>query len=294
MWRAGFAPFLPHCDAVPFGDADLLAQELAKGDVACVLGETIQGDGGVILPAPDFWTKTAELCRRHQALFVLDEIQVGMGRTGKFNAYEHYGVEPDMLLLGKALSGGQAPVSAVLMRDEIFNKVFSRVDRCFIHAGTFCENNLAMAAALAALDVYQSEDLCAKAEAAGGYFLERLLPLKDKYELIRDIRGKGLLLGIEFGRPQSRALRVGWDMLNKLNEGLFAQMITLPLFRDHGILVQVGGHNFHVVKLMPPLQITRAEIDRVVDALDKVLAQCHRFPGGLWSSMAGLASRAIF
>lgn len=294
MWREGFAPFLPGCVQVPFNDHEAVERELARGDVACVLGETIQGDGGVNLPDPGFWPAVARSCRKHGASLILDEIQVGLGRAGgSLHAYEHYGVEPDMLLLGKALSGGQAPVSAVLMRDEIFAKVFSRVDRCFIHSGTYCENNLSMAAAWATLDVYEDEDLLGKCSEQGGYFLERLLPLKNKYEMVKDVRGKGLLLALELGPPESLRLKAGWSAVAALNEGLIAQMVIVPLFRDHGILVQVGGHNFRVIKMMPPLGILREEIDHVVQSLDKVLAECHRFPGGNWGLVMEMARRAL-
>jgi ornithine--oxo-acid transaminase len=294
MWRDGFGPFLPGCTEVPFNDAAAVERELARGDVACVLGETIQGDGGVNLPAPGFWPAVAESCRRHGSRLVLDEIQVGMGRAGRFfHAYEHYGVEPDIVLLGKALSGGQAPVSAVLMKDEIFKKVFSHVDRCFIHSGTYCENNLSMAAAWATLDVYEDEELLRKSEEQGRYFLEKLLPLKDKYEMVHDVRGQGLLLALELGPPTSLALKAGWSALARLNEGLAAQMVTVPLFRDHGILVQVGGHNFRVIKMMPPLGIGREEIDHVAASFDKVLADCHRFPGGNWGLVMEMAKRSL-
>lgn len=294
MWREGFAPFLPGCTQVAFNDSAAVERELARGDVACVLGETIQGDGGVNLPEPGFWPAVAESCRRHGACLVLDEVQVGMGRTGgSLHAFQHYGVEPDMLLLGKALSGGQAPVSAVLMRDAVFDRVFSRVDRCFIHSGTYCENNLSMAAAWATLDVYEDEDLLRRAEENGRYFLERLRPLKDKYELVSDVRGQGLLLAVELGPPCSLGLKLGWNAVTRMNEGLCAQMVVVPLFRDHGILVQIGGHNVRVIKMMPPLGIRREEIDLVVESLDKVLADCHRFPGGNWGLVMEMAKRAL-
>jgi ornithine--oxo-acid transaminase len=294
MWREGFGPFLPGCTQVAFNDREAVERELARGDVACVLGETIQGDGGVNLPEPGFWPAVAESCRRHGAYLILDEIQVGMGRAGRsLHAFQHYGVEPDMLLLGKALSGGQAPVSAVLMRDGIFHKVFSRVDRCFIHSGTYCENNLSMAAAWATLDVYEDEDLLRKSEEQGRYFLEKLLPLMDRYEMVHHVRGKGLLLALELGPPESLSLKAGWTAVCRMNEGLLAQMVTVPLHRDHGILVQVGGHNLRVVKMMPPLGILREEIDHVVSSLDKVLADCHRFPGGNWGLVMEMAKRAL-
>jgi ornithine--oxo-acid transaminase len=293
MWRDGFGPFLPGVTRIPFNDPEALARELAAGDVACLLGETILGDGGVVLPDAGFWPAAAELCRRHGSVLVLDEIQVGMGRTGRFHAFEHYGVEPDILLLGKSLSGGQAPISAVLMRDEIHAGVFSGPEQCLIHFGTFSENNLAMAAGLAALDVLESEDLCQRSAETGRQLLERMAPLGERYEMVRDVRGLGLIAGIELGRPRSLRLRMGWDALDRLHPGLIGQMVVMSLFRDHRIFAQLGGHNVRVLKLMPVLAIPPDDVDHLVDALDRVLAACHRFPSRLWAHMLDLARRAL-
>jgi ornithine--oxo-acid transaminase len=295
MWREGFAPFLPECVQIPFGDLDALKAELDKGGVACLLGETVQGDGGVNIPPAGFWPAAADLCRRAGALLVLDEIQVGMGRTGRFFAYEHFGVEPDIVLIAKPLSGGHVPVSAALMRDWIFDKVFSGLDRCVVHCGTYCENNLAMAAGLATLDVMEDEDLSARAADAGAYLLERLRPLASRYPLVRDVRGLGLIVGIEFRRPAEGGLglRLGWDLMNAANEGLFAQMVVMPLFREHGILCQLAGHEFHTLKLMPILAVSRADIDQAAAGLDAVLARIHSGPGEMASFMAGLVGRMM-
>lgn len=293
MWRTGFGPFLEGCCPVPFGDVEALARELSRGDVACLLGETLIGDGGVKLPPEGFWPEAARLCREHGALLVLDEIQVGLGRTGRFHAYEHYGIEPDVLLLGKALSGGYVPVSAVLMRNEVYEGVFSSHARCLIHFGTYSENNLAMAAAWATLDVVENEDLVRRSAEWGRLLLERLEPLRDRYELVHDIRGLGLFIGIEIGRPRSLGLRTTWDMLNRIHPGLIGQMIVMSLFRRHRVLAQLGGHNVHVLKLMPALSIAPEEIDLIVSALDATLAECHRFPSAMWSEMFELARRAV-
>jgi ornithine--oxo-acid transaminase len=291
MWREGFGPFLPGCVQVPFGDAEAVARELARGDVACVLGETIQGDGGVNLPPEGFWPAVAEECRRRGTLLVLDEIQVGLGRTGRLHAFEHYRVQPDLVLLGKGLSGGQAPVSAVLMRDEVCRRVFNGVDRCVIHSGTYNENNLSMAAALATLEVIEAEGLVARAAATGERFLARLRRLVGRHELVKDVRGLGLLAGIEFGRPKSFGLRLGWDVLDAVSAGLFPQMVLVPLHRQHRVLCQIAGHNMRVIKLMPPLNVTDADCDLAADALDSVLAEAHRFPGSLWDFGRGMAER---
>jgi ornithine--oxo-acid transaminase len=292
MWREGFGPFLEGCTPIPFSDAAALERELRRGDVACLLGETLIGDGGVLLPGDGFWPEAARLCREHGALLVLDEIQVGLGRTGRLHAYQHYGVEPDVLLLGKALSGGYAPVSAVLMRDEVHASVFSSLARSFVHFGTYSENNLALAAAWATLDVLEDEDLVARAERTGRALLERLRPLRERYELVHDVRGVGLFVGIELGRPRALGPRATFELLDRMHGGLVGQMIVMALFRRHGILAQLGGHNVRVLKLMPPLGIGAEEVDRIADALEETLAASQRFPGAMWSEALELARRA--
>src|SRR4029077_21258851 len=142
------------------------------------------------------------LCRRYETLFIADEIQTGIGRTGKFLAGEHWGIEPDMGLLAKALSGGHVPVGAVLMRKWVYNKVFNRMDRAVIHGSTFSKNDLAMAAGIATLDVLTSEGLIENAARTGDYLLRGLAAMTGRYELLQEVRGKGLMIGIEFGSPK--------------------------------------------------------------------------------------------
>jgi len=293
MWRDNFAPFLPGCTQIAFNDLPALEAELKKGDVACLIGETILGEGGVLFPKDGYWKAAGELCKRYGTLLILDEIQVGLGRTGKMFAYQHYNVEPDMLLIGKALSGGLAPVAAAMMRTDIFDKVFSRLDKCFVHCGTYNQNNIAMAAGMAVLDVIEQEKLVAQAAEHGSYFLDKLKPLAKKYELIHDVRGLGMIIGVEYGRPKSFGLKMGWDMLSKANEGLFGQMIVLPMYRDHKIMIQVAAHPLCTLKIMPPLALPKDEIDRTVAALDKVTAEAHRFPGGVWTFGMDLIKRAL-
>lgn len=292
VFRDGFGPLLPGAAQVPFNDLSALEAALRKRDVAAFFVEPIQGKG-VVMPAPDYLTQAAALCRKYGTLFVADEIQTGLGRTGAFLAVEHYGVEPDMVLLAKALSGGHVPIGAVLTRRKIFEKVFNRMDRAVVHGSTFAKNDLAMAAGLATLRVIENEGLVRNAAAIGARLTASFVEMRDRYELVKDIRGKGLMLGIEFGAPKSLKLRAAWSLLETVNAGLFCQLITIPLFKEHKVLSQVAGHGNHCIKLLPPLTIDARDCDWIISAFDAVIADAHRVPGAVWSLGKTLADHAI-
>jgi ornithine--oxo-acid transaminase len=281
-FRTGFEPLLPDCVRVPFNDLAALDAALRGRSVAAFIVEPIQGKG-VNMPAPGYLQEAAALCRRHGTLFVADEIQTGMGRTGKFLAVEHWNVEPDMVLLAKALSGGHVPVGAVLTRKAIFDKVFDRMDRAVVHGSTFSKNDLAMAAGIATLDVIENEKLAQNAARIGARLIENISNLIPRYEMLRDVRGLGLMIGVEFGPPKSLALKASWNMLEAANKGLFCQLIIIPLFKDHRILCQVAGHGSHTVKLIPPLTVNDEDAALVESAFDQVIAASHRVPGAIWS-----------
>jgi len=281
-FRSGFAPFLPDCVRIPFNDLAALDEALRGGTVAAFIVEPIQGKG-VNLPAAGYLKSAAEVCRRYGTLFIADEIQTGLGRTGRFLAVEHWNVEPDMVLLSKALSGGYVPVSALLTRKHVFDKVFDRMDRAMVAVSTFAENNLAMAAGIATLDVLAAEGLIAKAAARGDRLMQAFGEMAERYELVREVRGKGLMIAIDFCRPQSFALRTEWDLIESAREGLFAQLITLPLFAEHKILCQVAGPSGHAVKFLPPMTISDSDCEWIINSVEAVIAASHRVPGGAWS-----------
>jgi ornithine--oxo-acid transaminase len=292
VFRTGFEPLLPHCRVVPFNDLAALERTLASRDIAAFIVEPIQGKG-VNVPDDDYLREAAALCRRHGTLFVADEIQTGMGRTGRFLAIEHWGVEPDMVLLAKALSGGHVPVSAVLVRKAIYDKIFDRMDRAVVHGSTFAKNDLAMAAGIATLDVIKHERLIARAERLGERLQRSLEQMIDRYEFVRAVRGKGLMMGIEFGPPKSLKLRASWNLLEAANKGLFCQLVTIPLFKEHKVLTQVAGHASHTVKLLPPLVITDEDCDLIERSFDDVIAATHRVPGAIWSLGKTLVGNAM-
>lgn len=260
--------------------------------MAAFIVEPIQGKG-VNMPTDEFLPGAAALCRKYGTLFIADEIQTGIGRTGKFLAVEHWNVEPDMVLLAKALSGGHVPVGALLTRKSIFDKIFNQMDRAVVHGSTFAKNDLAMAAGIATLEVIKAEKLVEQAAKRGAELRLALTRMVPGYELLKEVRGKGLMIGIEFGPPKSLRLRASWNVLEAANKGLFCQLITVPLFKEHKILTQVSGHGSHTIKLLPPLVISDDDCRWIEKSFDEVIAGSHKVPGAIWSLGKTLVDNAV-
>ncbi len=292
FWREGFGPLLPETVAVPFGDLDALERELKSKRFAAFIVEPIQSEAGVCVPHPDYLRSAESLCRRYGTLFALDEVQTGMYRTGTFLAAHHFGVEPDMVILAKAMSGGLVPCGAVLMSDAICDSVYSSLPRAFVHTSTFSENGLAMRAALATLEVLEGEQLGQRSTEAGKYLTSRLREALGEYEMVKEVRGTGLLMGIEFQAPKRLRLRIPYEAFGVVHAGMFGQIVVMRLFRDSGFLTQVCGNNFMVLKVAPPLVVTEAQMDAFVEAVCDVVELAHS-PGAFWSEALGLARRAF-
>jgi ornithine--oxo-acid transaminase len=273
-FREGFGQLLPGCGSVPFADIAALRRELQKRDVAAFIVEPIQGKGVYMAP-PEYWKEAQELCRQHQTLLVLDEVQTGLGRTGKFFCFEHWDLKPDIITISKALSGGYVPVGAVLMSDRVFSSVFSSIEKAFKHSTTFGRNQLAMVAGLATLATFDDENIIERARLTGKAFGSALAPLVEHYEMFHEVRGKGLMIGLQFGPPQSKALRRRFNGLERLRPAIVSQMLVVPLFHRHRILTQVAADNVNIIKLLPPLICGQEEIDYFVGALDDVLRDAH-------------------
>ncbi len=292
IFRDGFGPLLPACDPVPFGDLDALERELQRGDVAAFIVEPVQGKG-VNLPPASYLAGAQERCRAAGALFVCDEVQTGLGRTGRFLALEHWNLEPDMICLAKALSGGLVPIGAVLVSRAAFEKVFDGMERAVRHGSTFGGNDLAAAAGLATLRVLEQEGLVERAAQLGELLLELTRPLVERYEVVRDVRGLGLMWGIEFGPPEGRGARSLWNTVERGQPGLFSQLVTVPLFHEHRIFCQVAGHRMNVIKALPPLVVEESEIRRFADALEEVVARAERLPSALTRFGMRMARQAL-
>jgi acetylornithine/succinyldiaminopimelate/putrescine aminotransferase len=291
-FREGFGPLLAGAERVPFGDLAALANRLARRDVAALIIEPIQGKG-VHLPPKDFFREAQRLCREHGTLFIADEVQTGLGRTGRWWAFEHWNLEPDIVTVAKSLSGGYVPCAAIISRRSVQQATYHRLDRCVVHSSTFGRNNLAMACGLATLEVIADEGLVTRAAEVGALMLERLNELKQRHSLIKEVRGLGLMLAIEFHEPRELAARMGWKLLHRFERELFAQTIVTSLFTKHRILTQLAGHEMDVIKIIPPLIIGESEVDTFVRALDAVLAECGRFPGPIWDLGANFVRHTL-
>ena len=278
----GFGPLMEGFDArIALDDLEALERQLSSRDVAAFVIETVQGKG-CKSPKSDFFVQAQALCRKYGTLLISDEIQTGLGRTGKMFGFQHWNLEPDIITLAKTLSGGYVPCGAIIARRDIYQKTFSRMDRCVVHSTTFGRNNLAMACGLAALEIIDSEHLIENSERMGTLLMQKVDNLREKHSFIKEVRGKGLMIGIEFQEPKEFKLKMAWKVLHKIDKVLFAQMVVSQLLSKHRILTQVAGHAMDVMKILPPLIITEREVDMFVNALDDVLSDCRKFPGPMW------------
>jgi ornithine--oxo-acid transaminase len=292
FWSKGFGPLLPETCQVPFGDLAALEKAAASGKYAAFFLEPVQGEAGIRIPDAGYLERAQQICRRHGTLFVLDEVQTGMYRTGRFLASQHYRLDPDMVILAKALSGGLVPSGAVLMSDEVNAGIYNSLKRAMVHTSTYSENGLAMRAGLITLDVLADEGLGERAAASGEYLRERLRDALGGYEMVKDVRGLGLMGGIEFQPPRQLSLRIPFEAFLKIHPGLFGQVVVMRLFRDHNILTQICGNNFMVLKTAPPLAVSEAQIDEFVIAVSQVVELMHS-SGSFWTEALGMARRVI-
>jgi ornithine--oxo-acid transaminase len=270
-----FQPLVPGFERIPFDDLDALEAALRTEDVALFLVEPVVGHG-VFLPSPGYLEGAQELCRRYGTLFCVDEVQTGLGRTGKLFALEHWGLEPDIVAVAKSLSGGFVPVGAALFRAEVFDAVFDSLEHSMSHGSTFQPNDLSMVAGLATLHELDSQRLVERSARLGELLLERTRPLVERYDAVKDVRGLGLMWAIELGEPEEG--RRTYRLLERMQPALFSQLVVVPLFADHRVLSQVAGHGLNVIKGLPPLVLSDDDVDWFVTALDATLAQAQRLP----------------
>jgi ornithine--oxo-acid transaminase len=278
VFTSRFQPLLPGFDRVPFGDLEALEGALRSEDVALVLVEPIQGKG-CTLPPPGYLEGAQALCRRYGTLFCVDEVQTGFGRTGTLFAFEHWGLEPDLVPVAKSLSGGYVPVGALLMSRFVHEAVYDSMEHAVSHGSTFAPNELAMAAGLATLHELDDQGLVEHTARLGERLMAETRPLLDEFEVVKDVRGLGLMWAIEFGEPH--AGRRSWRLIERMQPGLFAQLVVAPLFSKHRILSQVAAHKLAVIKILPPLVVSDDDVDYFVDALRSTIAKAQRMPSSL-------------
>jgi ornithine--oxo-acid transaminase len=292
FWRERFGPMLASTFEVLFGDAAAIEQVIRREKIAAVVLEPIQGEAGMVSPPAGYLKAVEDICRRHGVIFALDEVQTGMGRTGRFLAMQHYGVSPDMVVMAKALSGGLIPCAAVLMTEEIYEAVYGSLKRAIVHTSTYSENGLAMRAGLATLAVLDEEGLVERSQVVGDDFRSRLTEALREYEMVREVRGAGLMNGIVFQPPQQLRLRLSFEACKAIHPGMFGQMLVRRLFIEHDILSQICGNNFMVLKVAPPLVVTEAQIERYLGAIRATVEALH-VSSGFWSDAMRIGSRAL-
>ncbi|APX68310.1 MULTISPECIES: aspartate aminotransferase family protein [unclassified Brucella] len=264
---------------VPFGDITAIENAFRSDpEIGTIVLETVQGGGGIIQADAEFWQKLRQLCDRYGVIWVADEVQCGFGRTGKFYAFEHYGVIPDVTALAKSLGGGKAAMAAMIARRDIYMKAYGTPKTAMIHAmATFGGIGEACITAIEAVNILYDEQLIDNSAEVGDYLLERLKELQVRYpSLLKDVRGKGMMVGLEFhdfSQAMPMVLRPMLAMLDDKLKGSLPGFIGSHLLRDHGVLVAFTEYNRNVIRLEPPLICQRAHVDEFIKALDEVLSR---------------------
>ncbi len=264
---------------VPFGDIEAIERAFrADPQIGAIVLETVQGGGGIIQADAAFWQKLRRLCDEFGVIWVADEVQCGLGRTGKFYAFEHYGVIPDVTALAKSLGGGKTAMAAMIARRDIYMKAYGTPKTAMIHAmATFGGIGEACITSIEALNILYDEHLIDNSAETGDYLIGRLAELQARYPaLIKDVRGKGLMVGLEFhdfSKTMPVVLRPVLAMMDDKLKGSLPGFIGSHLLRDHGVLVAFTEYNRNVIRLEPPLICERAHVDAFIAALDEVLGR---------------------
>jgi acetylornithine/succinyldiaminopimelate/putrescine aminotransferase len=264
---------------VPFGDIDAV-ESLFRADpaIGAIVLETVQGGGGIIQASAEYWQKLRALCDRHGVLWVADEVQCGFGRTGRFYAFEHYGVVPDITALAKSLGGGKAAVGAMIAKRDVYMKAYGTPKTAMIHAmATFGGIGEASVTAIEAVNVLYDEHLVDNSAEMGTYLLDGLKVLQAKYpKIIKDVRGLGLMVGLEFhdfSQTLPMVLRPVVSVLDDKLKGSLSGFVGALLLRDYDTLVAFTEYNRNVIRLEPPLIAERVHVDHFVDSLDDLLGR---------------------
>ncbi len=289
-YQEPFKPLVPHFDKVPFNDIKALEERLKKGDVAAFIVEPIQGEGGIIIPEPGYLKAVEELCHHYGALFIADEIQTGLGRTGKMFACEWDEANPDIMCIAKSLSGGIIPASVFITTEEVWNKAYGSKEKCLLHTTTFGGNTWAAAAGIAALEVVINENLAERALEMGNYLQDQLNELNQRHGLIKEIRGRGLLVGLEFEQPKGMLDKISGGALTRASEEYLGSLVAGQLQNKYGVITAYTLNNPNVIRLEPPLVVTKEQIDHVISALDSIFEANKSFLGMAVKSTGSIIS----
>ncbi len=283
--RKGMEPLMSTCTPIKPNDVRQLRRELKMGDVAAVFMEPVQGMTGEALDV-NYMREAETLCEQYGSLLVVDEVQTGLGRTGKWFASTGNGVRPHMLTSSKALSGGQAPVGAVLIRDEVYERIYDKFGTGLVYFSTFAENNLAMAAALSTIEALEEIDAPAQAEEKGRMLREGLLALKDKYDVIERVEGLGLMVTVYFKDSSNPALMAQQKIMGAVDSSAFAAAVHTQLFVRSRIIAQLPGPGKNAVKVLPPVLVTEDDIQYFLDSFEDILADLYQANTGPVAALA--------
>jgi putrescine aminotransferase len=277
-YKKHFQPLIPGCQSIPFGDIESLEQKLKSNDTAAFIVECIQGEGGIIVPPTGYLKLARELCTKYDTLLIIDEIQTGLGRTGKMFACEHEEVVPDIMCLAKSLGGGIAPLGAYITTEKIHDKAYGGMEKSLLHTSTFGGNTYAAAAGVAALQAIINEDLPQQAYEKGEYLINKLKELQNRYPIIKEVRGKGLMIGLELKSANNGILNtISGGKLDDLANEYFASLVAGKLLNDHNIITAYTLNNPNVIRIEPPLNISYQYLDKLVYALEKIFNQSQSF-----------------
>ncbi|MEG6521605.1 aspartate aminotransferase family protein [Desulfotomaculum sp. 1211_IL3151] len=294
-YQIPFRPLLSPAEGVPFGDLEALQAKLKQEDVAAFIVEPIQGEGGIIEPPKGYLASAKKLCSRYGSLFIADEVQTGIGRTGTFFACTAEDVEPDILCLAKSLGGGVMPMGAYLTTDKIWRQAYGTMEKALLHTSTFGGNTVACAAALKTIELILNQNLCQETKEKGSYLISQLNNLKKKYPLLKDVRGRGLMVGLEFQQPEKNAgkfsLKFTMNVVNKLAQEYMGSLVAGELFNKHRIITAYTLNNPNVIRIEPPLVVTYEQLDRLLAALESVLANHTGFLSMVGSGTKSIISR---
>lgn len=278
-------PLMPTCTAIPPNDIGALRRELRRGDVAGFIFETVQGMTTTVLD-DGYLREARTLCDEYGTLMIADEVQTGLGRTGHWFGCHASGVRPDMMTVSKTLSGGAAPVSAVLYTEELYEKIYERFTSGPFYFSTFAENNVSMAASLATLNVLKRMDAPKRANEISKRLRDGLERLASHYDVIERIGGKGLMMSIYFRESTSAALRVQQELLNLADRGSFAAAVNVEMYTKQRVVVQIPGPGVNAIKILPPVVSTDADIDYFLAALEDSLASLYSLQRGPASTLS--------
>lgn len=268
--RKPFGDLLGNVHFVKFGDLNEFEDKVKENKPAAFIVEPIQSEGGIIIPSEDYFTEVSKICRKHNVLLIIDEVQTGIGRCGSIFRTDFSKFTPDILLIGKALSGGLIPISACIMTEEVYKKAHHGMKKCFLYSSTFAGGHLACQCAIKTLEIVKKNRLAEESNSKGNYLLEQLNQLKNKHKIIKGVRGAGLLIGVEFETPKGLLVK---PIPSKIKNSFYTYIITAKLMQDYKLILQACSIKGEVLRIEPPLTITKEEIDFLIDSLDKTLTE---------------------